>query len=105
MIAEVALAPGEVRSGLDTPIPGHPYTLDSEIYQGIRFQFICVVSSTRLLPFDCFSCCANLQTIAFESDFNLSQIGSSAFEHSGALSSICTPSSLERLWPSCFNNC
>jgi predicted metal-binding protein len=99
-----AISVDEVRSGLPTVrSPGRRYTLDSYIRSTL--EFICIPSSIKMLPFNCFSDCDDLRTVAFESDSSLSRIDSYAFEQSGKLSSICIPSSVEQICSHCFYDC
>jgi hypothetical protein len=64
-----------------------------------------VPSSIVTLADHCFSGCAGLSFIAFESGSQVSQISESAFSNCPSLSSICIPSSVDVIGQFCFWFC
>jgi hypothetical protein len=49
--------------------------------------------------------CESLSTVTFESGSKLSSIDKSAFQYCRSLSSICIPSSVEKVGKHCFDGC
>jgi hypothetical protein len=63
---------------------------------------ICIQRSVDHVREDCFYFCRSLAAVAFESDSLLSSSAESPFSGWSTVSSICVPSSVERLCNSCF---